>query len=250
MPRIQKFKLLITDLDGTAVPMSPDGVPSKAVIAAIKKAQQKIHVSIATGRPLSMCNHIIKLLDIKSLSIVHGGTQILNPVTFERVWYQPLNIESMAEIIKACEPYEFFDEGHDAKPRLATQTTLAGNQDLMVLLAVEEHEGLKILEKLKLIQEINISMVHSWTKGKFDLHITHIGASKRHATEVLLGMLNIEKHEVIAIGDGGNDLPLFEAAGFKVAMGNASDDLKAKADFIADTVDNDGLAKVIEKFIL
>ena len=55
---------------------------------------------------------------------------------------------------------------------------------------------------------------------------------------------------MIAIGDGPNDFPMLMAAGFKVAMGNASDDLKAIADYIAPTVEKDGVVDVIEKFIL
>jgi len=250
MLHLHQFKLLITDLDGTAIPMHPDGLPSAAVIEAIKKAQTKIQVSVATGRPLSMCNHILKLLDIKGLAVVHGGTQIIDTQSLERVWYQPLNLHSMAEIEKACEPYPFISEGDTPDAKLTYETILTGNQDMMVLLFLEQADAQKYLARLKKIKEINPILSHSWTKGKFEIHISHIGASKRHAVEVLLGMLNIEKHEVLAIGDGGNDLPLFEAAGFKVAMGNATDDLKAEADLIAETVENDGLAKVIEKFIL
>lgn len=54
----------------------------------------------------------------------------------------------------------------------------------------------------------------------------------------------------MVVGDGGNDLPLFELAGFKVAMGNAEEVLKKQADWIAPSVDEDGLAVAIKKFIL
>ncbi len=244
------YKLLITDLDGTAIPMRPDGVPSPKVIEAVAQAQQKIQVSVATGRPLSMCDDILKLMNISTPCVLHGGTQIFDPISREKLWYQPLNPELMTQIMKMCEPYVFFDEGESPHGKPLEKAILAGNQDMMVFLFLEESEAKKYLEKLKQIKEINVVMMHSWAAGKFDIHITHIGASKRHAVEVLLAKLNIEKHEVLAVGDGGNDLPLFEAAGFKVAMGNASDDLKAEADFIAPTVTDDGLAEVIKKFIL
>ena len=60
----------------------------------------------------------------------------------------------------------------------------------------------------------------------------------------------IEKDEVLAIGDGLNDLPLFEAAGTKVAMGNAYDELKALADDITLDVENGGVAAAIGKYLL
>jgi len=62
--------------------------------------------------------------------------------------------------------------------------------------------------------------------------------------------LNLKKENVIAVGDSGNDIPLFESAGLKVAMGNSTEDLKSKADFVTKNVENDGLAYVIEKYIL
>jgi hydroxymethylpyrimidine pyrophosphatase-like HAD family hydrolase len=55
---------------------------------------------------------------------------------------------------------------------------------------------------------------------------------------------------VIAIGDSGNDLSMIEFAGLGVAMGNASNEIKAQADFVTDTNMNDGVAMVVEEFIL
>ena len=63
-------------------------------------------------------------------------------------------------------------------------------------------------------------------------------------------ILNIRTHEIIGIGDGPNDFPLLMASGLKVAMGNAIPDLKAIADYVTATVEEDGVAQVIEKFVL
>ena len=62
--------------------------------------------------------------------------------------------------------------------------------------------------------------------------------------------LGINTHEIIGVGDGYNDFPLLMACGLKVAMGNAVEDLKAIADYIAPSVEEDGVADVIDKFIL
>ena len=56
--------------------------------------------------------------------------------------------------------------------------------------------------------------------------------------------------EVIAIGDSYNDLAMIEFAGLGVAMGNAREDIKGKANHITDTNMNDGVAIVVEEFIL
>jgi hydroxymethylpyrimidine pyrophosphatase-like HAD family hydrolase len=55
---------------------------------------------------------------------------------------------------------------------------------------------------------------------------------------------------VIAIGDGHNDMPLLEAAGLKVAMGNAPDEVKQLADYVAPSLADDGVAAAIDKFVL
>lgn len=66
----------------------------------------------------------------------------------------------------------------------------------------------------------------------------------------MIKTLGVKKKDIIAVGDGMNDLPLFKACGFKVAMGNANPELKALADYVAPNVEDDGIVDVIEKFIL
>ena len=63
-------------------------------------------------------------------------------------------------------------------------------------------------------------------------------------------MLNIKTDEIIGIGDGYNDFPLLMACGLKVAMGNAVEELKAIADYIAPSVEEDGVVDVINKFVV
>ena len=63
-------------------------------------------------------------------------------------------------------------------------------------------------------------------------------------------MVNIDKDDVIAVGDGFNDLSMIEYAGLGVAMDNAPGEVKSRANFVTSSNDEDGVAKVIEKFIL
>lgn len=75
-------------------------------------------------------------------------------------------------------------------------------------------------------------------------------ASKGDALAALSRRLGIPRSEIACIGDGENDLTMFAASGFKIAMGNAVDGLKQQADHITDTNGHDGAAKAIERYIL
>ena len=75
-------------------------------------------------------------------------------------------------------------------------------------------------------------------------------ATKARAVEVLKEYWNLKDQEVLTIGDQDNDIELLKAGGIKVAMGNATDELKKYADFVTDTVENDGFVKAMEKFVL
>ncbi|HJB96099.1 MAG TPA: HAD-IIB family hydrolase [Candidatus Mediterraneibacter intestinigallinarum] len=71
-------------------------------------------------------------------------------------------------------------------------------------------------------------------------------ASKGRALAELARHLNIRKEEIACIGDGENDLSMFEAAGLRIAMGNAVEDLKKQADHVTDSNARDGAAKAVE----
>ena len=63
-------------------------------------------------------------------------------------------------------------------------------------------------------------------------------------------LLGMPLAEIAVIGDGGNDVAMFERAGLSIAMGNASPQVQRKADFVTDSNSNDGFASAIERFIL
>ena len=79
--------------------------------------------------------------------------------------------------------------------------------------------------------------------------ITHKLANKKNALSKLAEHFNVAIQNVIAFGDDTNDIDMIETAGIGVAMGNAIDGVKAVADFVCDTNDNDGVAKWINKFL-
>lgn len=83
-----------------------------------------------------------------------------------------------------------------------------------------------------------------------NLEFMPLRSSKGYALMMLTDMLNIRIQDTISFGDSENDSSMLEMAGMGVAMGNACEKLKAIADDVTDTNNNDGLAKAIEKHVL
>jgi Cof subfamily protein (haloacid dehalogenase superfamily) len=85
---------------------------------------------------------------------------------------------------------------------------------------------------------------------RYYLDITHPLANKGVAVTEIAKLLGIPLTEIAVIGDGGNDVAMFERAGLSIAMGNASSLVQRKADFVTDSNGDDGFASAIERFIL
>ena len=75
-------------------------------------------------------------------------------------------------------------------------------------------------------------------------------ATKSCAVKFLQEYWNLSNNEILTIGDQDNDIELLKAGGISVAMENGTDNLKQYADYITDTVENDGFVKAIEKFVI
>ena len=84
----------------------------------------------------------------------------------------------------------------------------------------------------------------------FFLELMNPNSNKGTGVAMLAEHLGLDASEVICMGDAGNDHHMIKYAGLGVAMGNATDDIKAIANHVTDTNDNDGVAKVIEEFVL
>jgi Cof subfamily protein (haloacid dehalogenase superfamily) len=82
------------------------------------------------------------------------------------------------------------------------------------------------------------------------LEFTHRDATKGKALEYLAVAKGIVKEDIIAIGDSFNDISMIQYAGLGVAMGNAPAEVKEYADYVTGTNDEDGVAQVIDKFVL
>lgn len=246
------FKALIFDLDGTAIPTGLEHSPSQRLIHAVREAQKKVSVSIATARRIASVQQIFKDLSLTSPSIITGGTQIVDPVSGNIVWSIHIENESLLQILEIMKNYPSETILGDELSPFDFNTFVIPKKTYPILYLRNPTKEMaeEICIKLETVPNITFVTSPSWIKGWTDIHVTHKEGTKKTGVQHLLKLLNVNKEDVMVVGDNNNDEALFESAGFKVAMGNATEGLKKKADFIARSVTEDGLAFAIEKYIL
>ncbi len=245
------YKAIIFDVDGTLINKF-DGKISNMVIKAVKKAKKKIHISIATGRPRHAVEKIIKDLDLDGLAILCDGAQIINLRTNEVLFQQEIEKEDFLKTLKIikkfnCE-YCILDDNRDIsyKEKYTYKTPLS-----VFSFNLSDKLADNLIKELSILSNISIYKIHKWgDQEKAGVVVSHIKATKQHAILEYSKLLGINTHEIIGVGDSYNDFPMFMACGLRIAMGNAINELKEIADYIAPSVDEDGVVKVIEKFIL
>jgi 5-amino-6-(5-phospho-D-ribitylamino)uracil phosphatase len=248
-----KYKVLIMDADGTSVAADRDAEPTSRVIEAVQKAQARLHVALGTGRTFQSCQLIINALGLKGPSVLTGGAEIVDVSTGKVLHAQLLSVEALREVAEIA--LRFHDDiltaGLEHGAAINSPNDIQHPAAMLVVNGVDDEKVGNIIEEVEAVNGVVAHKANSWHGEHLaDLHITHEQATKRHGVEHLIKLLGISQEEVIAIGDSHNDLPLLQAAGFKVAMGDAPKELQEAADYVAPPFRDDGVADVIERFIL
>lgn len=247
----KKYKALMLDVDGTIIPVRLKATPSPKVAEAIKKARKKIHIGVATARPLHILNHIVDTLSLRGPSIINGGAQIIDFPSKKILWEQAMKKEDLLAAFKILKRFKIFSVILDDDEELIFDGRLLPEKILqMYVPSLDKKTADRVIDKLSVINSIAPHKTVSWSSGKVDVVFTHAYATKQHGILEVAKILKISTHDIIGVGDGYNDFPLLMACGLKVAIGNAVDDLKDIADYVAPTVYEDGVVDVIEKFVL
>jgi 5-amino-6-(5-phospho-D-ribitylamino)uracil phosphatase len=247
-----KYKLLALDVNGTIVSKNGDSVSSK-IKTAINKAKEYVNIMLITGKSLDNLTPIIKELNLTdSYFAVEGGARLFGPNMTE-LYTKTLSIDYAKElyqfVISDIADYQICVNGQWSKDLDRSI------EDKITTISIGLHHEddarflLRKLEEFDPEYNFEVSANRAKHRGAVIL-ITAKDTSKCNAIEYIQKLLNISVKETIAVGEMPNDLAMFEASGFKVAIGNASDLIKYKADYVAPSVFEDGVVDVIEKFIL
>lgn len=246
-----KYKALFLDLDGTTVHYQQSQVTQK-VREAVIKADKVVKVCLATGRILSFVKPIVADLQLSGLCVIANGIQIYDPNKVQIIKQTGIPLRMVKPVFSLLTSYKLEVRQFNGTIDLPYQGEPTDRPILSLYTPVVKN-GLadEIIDKLNTLGEkLTAHKMTTEKDGIVGLEVCHPEASKLHAILEVAKLLQINTHEIIGVGDSYNDFPLLMACGFKVAMGNAVPELKAIADFIAPPVDEDGVATVIEKFIL
>lgn len=246
-----KYKAIFIDVDDTLVVHGLGNLPSEHVTRSINAVKDSVHVCLATGRILSGLGDIISHLQMTGLCVISNGIQIYDPQKSSVVWEKKINKESLPKVYRMMKKYKLAVRQFNGTDEYEFDGNMNRN-DIYSLWAdnLTSEKADEIIKDLGVIPGINAHKMTAWRKDQFAIEVTDHEVSKLHGILQACRILDIKPAEVIGVGDGYNDYPLLMACGLKIAMGNAVPELKAIADFVAPTVEEDGVATVIEKFIL
>lgn len=256
---MMQYKALMLDVDGTLIPYQYDAMPSKKVKEAITKAKEKVHVCLVTGRSYYSSKSILKELGLtEGYAVVDTGAFVIDISSNEIVYKQTMEKTDIQHVIHVLGKNNITFYLKDEKNISQTRDYFPPyrkDQDIENVSMFFTDEDFTLEQTHILMRELarphlNVFRTRHKDPEKYGLNITHVNATKLHGIEVIAEKLNLLREEIVGVGDGYNDFPLLMASGLKVAMGNAISDLKEIADYIAPTVVDDGVADVIEKFIL
>lgn len=251
---MRKENAIIFDIDGTAIDSPQQKLPTERLLRAVREVEADYFLCAATGRVWTFAEPVLRGLQLRDPCIISAGTQICDPVSGRILWQVNLQSAQLDEAIAIFKQYPDFRclyNDYDEKAYLEggiPPKLLDIHEPVYFLeqIFVPEEIAPDIVKKLSRIEGIDCTLVVAQRPGFNDIHVTNRNATKEHAVAKLLELLSVDSANTIGIGDGHNDIHLFNAVRRKVAMGNAVAEVKAAADEIILSVGEDGFAQFLE----
>jgi Cof subfamily protein (haloacid dehalogenase superfamily) len=261
-------RLIASDIDGTI--LRTDNTISPRTVAALTRAEGAgVLVVLCTGRPPRWMAPIAEATGHHGLAICANGALLYDLHSEEIVesflWDHEIAATVAAELRAAIPDVAFAVERHDGFAfeeayvpvfDLPKDVEIGKLDELLsapIVKLLARHPELSAGDLLTAAHEAvadlaeRASATYSMEGGL--LEIAAPGVSKAFALERLIAEHGIAVEEVVAFGDMPNDIPMVTWAGHGVAVANAHPDLLAVADEVAESNDDDGVAKVIERLL-
>ena len=261
------IKMVATDIDGTI--LGYDFVFRPAVKKCIKElCDCGIKVVLVTGRMHFATTKIAQELGIKTPLVSYQGGLIKEQGENGRVLYEKtLPTERAKEIIKWAKTNNihinlYMDDILYVENDNIAIKRYTGERYIPYQVCNFDNLEIKNVNKILAIDFDDAQRVTNWVNylrekmpelyivksTPYFCEITNNEAKKSCAVEFLKNLWDLKSEEIMTIGDQDNDIELLKAGGIAVAMGNGTPELKKYADFVTDTIENDGFVKAVEKY--
>ncbi len=271
---MSKFKLVVIDIDGTLLIQADSiSIENKAALSELKR--RNIPVCLCTGRATPAARSILDQLKLDGYHIFFDGALVFNPITQEQIYVNPIDNKIIPDAVTSTHRYGIIMDLFTATGYFAEQEswvtqirreyfkvepTLIDFSHLpdtevfikgtIVVRSKEEKSGVaRFREEFAHVLQLSLTKTPAYPDIDF-YNVLSPGVSKKTALKTLTHHLGISCNQVMAIGDGPNDIPIITSVGLGVAMGNASPEVKSGAGYVTGDVDHHGVAEAINKFIL
>lgn len=264
------YKILALDIDGTLLNSKKEITP--AVASAIEKLQKRnVPILIASGRPTQGIRHVAaelnmqerggyilsfnggKITDCKTDEVIYSETIL--PEYYEEICEYVANMNASLltydkEYIITEKPDNKYVEVESKVVKMPVKKVdnildeLICPVDKFLLVGEPEY----MMSQVKAMAEHFKGRLNVFQSEPYFIEVVPLGIDKAASLQVLLEKLGLTKDELVACGDGRNDVTMVDYAGMGIAMANACDEVKTVADYITASCDEDGVARAIEKF--
>lgn len=246
--QLLKYKLLALDMDGTL--LTDDQQISPETEKWIRKAAAAgVHVCLSTGRGYKEAIPYGDQLDLGTPMITVNGSEIWKSPheLYQRKLFDKAVIETMYNIAREKKTWfwAYAVEGSYNENNWTSELLDRNHWMKFGYFTEDDKVRAEILAKLQDMGGLEIT-----NSSPHNLEINPAGISKASGIRTVCELLDIKMSEVVAVGDSLNDLAAIEAAGLGVAMGNAQDAVKARADVVTASNNDDGIAHIIRDYIL
>lgn len=265
------YKLIAVDMDGTL--LNEDKKISKRTYDVISRAKEiGKKVVLSTGRPLKGVMPYVEklnLVDDDDYVITFNGALVQSTKDGNIILDLPLSYEDYLGLYKVSRELgvnvHALTDKSVLTPKNNPYTEIESNINSIPIIEspVESIDPDTLIVKVMFIDKPELldnafANLPKWVLDKYTivrstphfLEFLDLRVNKGIGVSAVAEKLGLSKEEVICVGDAGNDLAMIEYAGLGVAMGNATEEVKSVSDYITHTNEEDGVAHVIEKFML
>jgi Cof subfamily protein (haloacid dehalogenase superfamily) len=268
MAQKRKISLVLADVDGTLV--TEEKVLTKRAQNAVSALRDAgIRFAITSGRPPRGMAMLFDALKLDTpIAGFNGGLFVKRDLTILEQKTVPADVARQAiELMREHDLDTWVYSGNDwlitkkDAPHVAREAWTV-KFDPKVVADVAEHleqvakivgvsDDLDRVQRCEADAQAAFGQHATATRSQpYYLDVTNKNANKGAVVDYLSQHLNVPAAEIATIGDQQNDVLMFERSGLSIAMGNASDAVKARASAVTDSYNDEGFAKAMERFIL